>query len=413
MKKLFVSLAVLASAALSCVQAQNTPQNSGVLFTTLLTDTVPYRIPAIAKTIDGDLLAISDFRYCRADIGYGRVDLHARISADGGETWGKEFAVVEGTGVKNATDCGFGDAAIVADRESNDVLLVCVCGQTVYFQATRENPNRVAVFRSHDNGKTWSNYKEITEPIYTLFDKSKIGPVQSLFFGSGRIFQSSTVKVGSHYRLYAALCARPGGNRVVYSDDFGDTWHALGDINISPAPNGDEPKCEELPDGRILLSSRVKGGRLFNIYTFKNVAKGTGSWENEAFSGEENQGTIAKENSCNGEILILPAIRKKDGKQVKLALQSVPLGKGRRNVGIYHKDLDDVATYKTSEAFAANWAGPFRVSKLESAYSTMIQQANGNIAFLYEELTYGAGYCIVYKQLSLEEITSGEYSAIK
>ncbi|MBQ5474336.1 MAG: exo-alpha-sialidase, partial [Lachnospiraceae bacterium] len=197
-----------------------------ILFATLSSDTIPYRIPAIASTSDGDILALADYRYCKSDIGFGRIDIHARLSSDYGKTWGKEFLVTRGSGVHGAVDCGFGDAALVADRESNEVLLVTVCGETVYTAqtTTRQNPNRVALLRSHDNGKTWSKFKEITESIYSLFDKSTIGPVQSLFFGSGRIFQSRKVKVGSHYRIYAALCARPNGNRVIYSDDFGNTW---------------------------------------------------------------------------------------------------------------------------------------------------------------------------------------------
>lgn len=379
-----------------------------VLFTTLPADTIPYRIPALATTHTGDLIAMSDFRYCKADIGYGRVDVHARISPDYGKTWGREFPVVEGSAVHGAVDCGFGDAALVADRESNEVLLITVCGETVYSaeSTTRQNPNRVALFRSHDNGKTWTGYQEITENIYSLFDKSTLGPVQSLFFGSGRIFQSRQVKVGSHYRIYAALCARPNGNRVVYSDDFGKTWKALGDINSSPAPKGDEPKCEELPDGRVVLSSRVTGGRYYNIYTYTNVAKGKGNWDEVAFSGLENQGTVAKENATNGEILILPVVRKEDGKLVHLALQSVPLGPDRRNVGIYYKEVDEVGT---AAQLAQKWQGPLQVTTMSSAYSTMVQQADGTIGFLYEELTHGAGYCIVYKNLTLEEITAGAY----
>lgn len=380
-----------------------------VLFTTLPTDTIPYRIPALASTHTGDLIAMSDFRYCKADIGYGRVDVHARISPDYGKTWGREFPVVEGSAVHGAVDCGFGDAALVADRESNEVLLITVCGETVYSaqSTTRQNPNRVALFRSHDNGKTWSDYQEITEDIYSLFDKSTLGPVQSLFFGSGRIFQSRQVKVGSHYRIYAALCARPNGNRVVYSDDFGKTWKALGDTNRSPAPKGDEPKCEELPDGRVVLSSRVTGGRYYNIYTYTNVAKGKGNWDEVAFSGSENQGTVAKENATNGEILILPAVRKSDGKQLHLALQSVPLGPDRRNVGIYYKVVDEI---DSAAQLAQNWQGPLQVTNMSSAYSTMVPQADGTIGFLYEELTHGAGYCIVYKNLTLEEITAGAYA---
>ena len=241
-----------------------------------------------------------------------------------------------------------------------------------------------------------------------MFDKSILGPVQSLFFSSGRIFQSRTVKVGSHYRLYVSLSARPNGNRVIYSDDFGNTWKALGDINILPAPNGDESKCEELPDGRLILSSRVRGGRYFNVYTFSDVKSGKGQWDKVSFSGAENDGTIAENNATNGEILVLPAKRVKDGKATHLILQSVPLGPERKNVGIYYKELDDKVSI-SSLNLASNWRGPYKITDMDSAYSTMIQQADGSIGFLYEETTYGADYCLVYKNLKLKDITEGAY----
>lgn len=370
----------------------------------------PYRIPAIAKAHNGDLIALSDYRICGADIGYGRVDLVGRISSDNGRTWGKEFIVKSGTGVSGAVDCGFGDPAIVADSESDEVLLISVCGHTPYGSATRSNPNRVARFRSHDNGRTWSDYEEITDSIYPLFDKSSLGVVNSLFFGSGRICQSRQVKVGKYYRLYAALCARPNGNRVIYSDDFGQSWHALGSINSSPAPNGDEPKCEELPDGTVILSSRMNGGRYYNFFTYTDVASAQGSWGNVATSNADNKGTSAVSNSTNGEILILPAVRKADNAEVYVALQSVPFGSGRANVGIYYKVLATPADAKTPAVFASNWNGKHQASHIGSAYSTMIMQENDSIAFFYEEETYGKAYTNVYKQYSLEGLTNGAYS---
>lgn len=422
MKHAFLSLAIVLGTLSAQAQTPEKVQNASPR---LCTETVeqplfktrggqiPYRIPAIATAKNGNLIAVSDYRHCGADIGFGRVDLHYRISNDNGQHWSKELTMVEGDGITGSPRCGYGDCAIVADAKSSEVLVVCVTGNTVYGHATttRQNPNRVAVLRSYDNGETWNAPEEITESIYTLFDKSSLGPVQSLFFGSGRICQSRQIKVGKYYRIYAALCARPGGNRVVYSDDFGRTWKALGDVNVSPAPQGDEPKIEELPSGDVLLSSRSWGGRHYNIYNYISRRKATGLWQEVAVSNEQEGGVVAKQNSTNGEILIVDALNNATGKAVPLALQSVPLGPGRANVGIYFKPLSSSYNYETSANFATDWQGPYQVSDINSAYSTMCLQADGRIGFFYEEETYGpnTAYTEMYIPLSVEQITKGAF----
>ena len=135
-------------------------------------DSVPYRIPAIAQLKNGRLLALADYRPCTLDIGFGRVDIHAKLLSRNGKRWGEKFVIAEGTGVFGNVDCGFGDPALVVDRETGEILLITVCGSTPYGaeSTTRQNPNRIALFRSHDNGRTWEPWKEITEDIYSLFD---------------------------------------------------------------------------------------------------------------------------------------------------------------------------------------------------------------------------------------------------
>lgn len=376
------------------------------------TNPYPYRIPAIAKASNGRLIAIGDYRICKNDIGYGRVDLHYRLSDDNGNNWSEEKILVEGDGKTGSKTCGYGDAAIVADAHSNEVLVVCVTGNTTYGSATRSNPNRVAVMRSTDNGETWSQPEEITESIYTIFDASSLGAIQGLFFASGRICQSRQIKVGDYYRLYAALCARPNGNRVIYSDDFGRTWHSLGTIDKSPAPDGDEPKIEELPTGDVVLSSRMNGGRYYNIFTYSNKKTAEGTWGSVANSSTISTGVKAVSNSTNGEILIIPATKIEDGSHAIIALQSVPLGSGRYNVGIYYKALNN-GDYTNPTNFASNWNSPLQVSNLASAYSTMCVQADGRIAFYYEEDTFSAsnnGYTLVYHPFNLEELTENKYT---
>ncbi len=372
----------------------------------------PYRIPAIAKTKSGRLLAFSDYRPNGKDIGFGEVDIQLRTSNDNGATWSKAVTIADGDGKGTALTCGFGDAAVVADRETSDVLMLCVAGKVVYNQAdySKGKPLPIVRFVSKDEGATWGSYEDLTSKVYGLFDNSKNGKVKSLFVGSGKLCQSTSIKEGSHYRVYAPVAARDGGNRVLFSDDFGATWGVLGGADALPCPAGDEPKIEELPDGRILLSSRAHGGRLFNIFAYTDKKKGEGTWGTPAKSDQNNGGIIAQGNACNGEILILPVKRKSDSQQMFLALQSIPLGNGRANVGIFYKELASLNDYVSPEAFARDWTGHKQISKMSSAYSTMVLQKDEKIAFYYEESTYGADYTEVYLPLSLEEITNSAYT---
>ena len=402
MKKLLAILFL----ALTTVSSHAQTAGAQRLFETI-EGRVPYRIPAIATCSDGTLIAVADYRYCGGDIGYGAVDLHYRLSEDNGLTWGTERILADGTGneddVKNpqtAWRYAFGDCAIVADRESPEVVVLCVGGKTVYSRATRQNPNRVVLFRSHDNGRTWDQGRELTDQIYSLFDRRAEGPVQSLFVGSGKIHQSRYVKVGQYYRLYAALCTL-SGNFVVYSDDLGNSWQLLGDADHSPARDGDEPKCEELPDGSVILSSRYYG-RLYNIFTFTNAEKGEGSWDLRAKALDMKD----IRNACNGEIMLLPVTRTKDEKKVWIALQSVPFGPDRQNVGFFYHEL--LAKHEGAALFAYRWKKGLQVSHQWSAYSTFTLQHDGRLGFLWEEGP--TGYNIDYRTLSVEEITLGEYT---
>ena len=378
---------------------------------------VPYRIPSIATTKSGRLIAISDRRYCGADIGNGRIDLVARTSDDNGASWSSDVVVRRGSGVSGADDCGFGDACMVADRESDRVLMMCVAGNVVFTQGTRQRPNRASRTYSNDGGKTWGAATDITDQFYSLVPNAR-----SLFVGSGRICQSRLVKKGNYYRLYCAMLtisADASGNYsycnfVIYSDDFGMTWSVLGGTknnysSDSPCVGGDEPKVEELPNGDIVLSSRKSYGRYFNVYNFKNFASDqeTGTWGTAVQSNQQTGGISIGSNSCNGEILSIDVKSVKDGKDATLFLQSIPFGNSRTDVGIWYRA---VANQKyTPVSFASNWTKGLQVTNMSSGYSTMIQQADGRIGFLYEEGP--ESYNIVYIPLSVEQITGGKYTA--
>ncbi len=403
-----------------------TPEPAFDVFPTLTTGAIPYRIPAIATAKNGNIIAVADYRHSRADIGMatnGRIDLRARISKDNGETWGEIFDIIQGKGAagidasNNDMYVGFGDPAIVADRESDRVLVISCSGNVSFPNGQRNNHQGIAHFYSEDCGETWSTPVDRAEHIYAQFDNTQHGPVRAMFVGSGKISQSQYIKVGEYYRIYCAVLVKNVNgthvNFVLYSDNFGESWTVLGGGEVSPIPSGgDEPKAEELPDGSVIISSRTTGGRIYNIFSYTDSEKAEGSWGTAKYSNSSNNGTIAVSNSTNGEIMFVPAKRKADDKKVYLALQSVPLGSGRANVGIYYKELETLEDFISPEAIAADWDGRHQSSYVAGAYSTMTLQHDNNIGFLYEEDTYGTsggGYTIVYKNYSIEYITDSAY----
>ena len=107
----------------------------------------PYRIPGITTASNGRLITAAARLVCGTDPGYGQVDVVCRVSDNHGKTWSDMIDVAVGTGRTSATvnyfDTAFGDPAIVADRTSDEVLIIAVAGCTVYGNGntTRQNPN--------------------------------------------------------------------------------------------------------------------------------------------------------------------------------------------------------------------------------------------------------------------------------
>ena len=398
------------------------------------------RIPAIATVGAGEnagrLIAIYDYRHNGGDIGFtGNISLEMSVSDDNGETWSEPAYCKDGNGnavttypeeyavsniplsVQNKEgnkywNMAFGDAAIVADRESGKVLLMAVGGPVMFFNSRYDNPMQSVSWHSEDGGDTWTPAQRMTSKIYDLFNgEPAFGKIDGMFIGSGRIMQSRYVKVGDYYRIYAVLSSQNNGgntrNWIIYSDDFGMNWAVLGGTAVCPVPsNGDEPKAEELPDGSVLLAARGKGGnRNFNIFRYTDVEKGEGRWDsfintNMGFGGI---------NACDGEIMILPVKDNTTGEQTYLALQSFPFGGSRNNVSIAYKPLNTAADIATPSAFTT-WEGRYQVTARPSAYSTMTWQKNNTLGFFFEEDRGTGAYSGVYVNLTIEEITGGRYS---
>ena len=412
-------------------------EGSKLLFSTF-SQKYHYRIPAITTTNKGDVILFADYRYdSNSDIGTNwtgwngvdnsgyanighRIDQVMRYSQDNGENWSKEENLTEKYSYKGQANVklanGYGDPALVADRESDKVLMLAVGGSYGFHQ---DYPGIISML-SNDGGRTFDTPRALagrttgTDAMSTiptdngLYDLDNGGSdIYSMFITSGRMLQSRYIKVGSSYRIYCAPLAKVRGtndykNFVFYSDNFGESWNALPGIAINGA---DEAKVEELPNGDVVVTSRTAGGRKINIFSYnkEDNTYSSGNW------GTQSQFTIPESRSyVNGDLYILYAKNNETNEYGYLVCQTFTQGTGRSDARVYYKWLDENSN--TPQGFAQGFTSEnsFVLAKNASAYSVMTLLSNGKLGFAWEEGEMW--YNISYATLSLETITNNKYS---
>lgn len=406
------------------------------------TKNTKYRIPAIVRIDANTLVAFSDLRgvdgKSDGDIGSGHTSIVAKKSTNNGETWGEQVTILDCS--KQADNFGYGDAAVVYDKESNQILLMC-CGGTVRYDRSSAT-NRIKTYKAIVDPANLTTVEptEVTDKIYGLFTSSTPA---GLFPTSGRMCQSKIIKKGSSYRIYLGLCTTIGA-QIIYTDDLGENWSVLGTAGTQLVNNAnnaisDETKCAELPDGNVWISARYnKDGksRGFNIFSYNSDFTG-GSWATPISANCEatpTGGFKMSSSRTNGGIILLPARRVSDKKNVYIAVHTIPYGNSnsadRYQLGINWKvlrdrndfeamkgDLDTQAdvTYPSSKMLTGwkNYTIPEANSY--SAYSSIDDNGTTGIDILYEYLPTsstenpGKFYNQVYNTISLSTITSGAY----
>lgn len=397
-----------------------------------------YRIPAIVTASNGDLLFFNDNRKDNnSDVGrrgsnQNGIDLLVKrlpyntTSQSYSTTFSSPLNITPSSTKTSGSYC-YGDPAVVADRESGEVLVLTIGGAGASSGLWTGNKTSFAI-KSTDNGQTWGAPVQLSLPTVTTYGSSVAG----FFFASGRILQSKVIKKqgASYYRIYSAILSYEwdnanssytNRNRVFYSDDFGTTWNLLGSSYAQTS--ADEAKLEELPNGDLILTTRKGGGRYINKYTYTNTETATGSWgafeQSYAFTGG---------CAINADMLTMTAYRKSDNRQVTLLLLSTATGtpdeeatsyakNGRYDIKIFYHEIDNNTT--VANLTSSGWAvTSFTLpnTSVFGGYSAMTLQADDKIGVYYEgntSLCASAGndfsnlYYIAY---TLEQLTGNAYT---
>ncbi|MDX2729765.1 sialidase family protein [Streptomyces sp. PA03-2a] len=226
-----------------------------------------YRIPAVVRTRAGALLAFAEGRVGgRADS--GDIDVVVRRSRDGGCTWEPLQVVAAGRGDTR------GNPAPVVDPRTGDIVLVTSYNsgevteaQILRGDATDEESRRVFVQTSQDEGRSFSELREITSAVKRAnWRWYATGPGHAVALTRGE-HAGRLVVPANHSAAPSAGSGDTGqepkyyGAHAIYSDDSGRSWH-LGFVDdaYEGAVNANESAAAQLPDGRLYFSARDQRG---------------------------------------------------------------------------------------------------------------------------------------------------------
>lgn len=209
-----------------------------------------YRIPALAVTTAGTLLAFCEGRRHGAGDA-GEIDLLLRRSLDGGERWTEMQVVVTEAGMTCGNPCP------VVDEETG-VIWLPFCknaadgGETLIVQGQARRT--VWLTHSDDDGVTWADPVEITgtvkRPAWTWY---ATGPGHGIQLQGGRLLVPCDHIVGVHLDRGRD----PYHSHVIYSDDHGASWRIGGIV----AQGTNECAVAELSDGSVYINCRNYAGR--------------------------------------------------------------------------------------------------------------------------------------------------------
>ena len=215
---------------------------------------------AIIELRDGRLLmAYTHFYAGGSDWAAG--DIRAKLSADGGQTWGPPFVVEP-----NSARCNVGRLALIRLRPVGDSLQRDIGSEHlahIYVELNRFYSTRILFKTSADEGQTWSSPLQIND-TGTLGHICQRGDT-ALVLSTGRI-------VVPVYAMFGGMCA----SYMYYSDDAGDTWRRnVGEISIRFSEAGrqfayadfEEPAVVELRDGRLMCFGRTRLGQLYKSHS--------------------------------------------------------------------------------------------------------------------------------------------------
>lgn len=347
-----------------------------------------YRIPGLATTNEGTLIAVYDIRYNSSVDLQEDVDVGMSRSTDGGQSWEPMKIIMDmgEWGGRPQEENGIGDPAVLVDRQTNTIWVAALWahgqpGQRTWWASqpgiSPETTGQLMLTKSTDDGLSWSEpiniTKQVKKPEWFLAFQ---GP------GKGITMEDGTLVFPAQFKDEEQM----PHSTLIYSMDRGETWH----IGTGAKSNTTEAQIVELSDGALMLNMRDNRG------SGPNGRNGTGA---RSVAITTDLGQTWTEHSSSREALPEPVCMaslishsmEKNGK--KLLLFSNPADRYvRHNM-----------TIKISEDEGFSWPEKYHTLVDEGTgrgYSCLTSIDENTIGILYE----GSQADLVFQKIRLEEL---------
>ena len=251
-----------------------------------------FRIPGIAITDKGTLIAVYDIRYKNSGDLPGNIDVGLSRSKDGGKSWEK-MKVIMDMGEPNQNN-GVGDPAVLFDPVTKKIWVAALWSKGNRSIAgskpglSEDLTGQLVLVSSDDDGISWSQPKSITaetkNPIWNIFFN---GP------GSGIAMQDGKLVFAAQYWDENAVPY----STLVYSNDHGKSWKT----ENGPKSNTTESQIIETSPGMLMLNMRDNRGSFRSVATTADLGK---TWVEHHTSYQDLQDPVCMASFIKANMMV-------------------------------------------------------------------------------------------------------------
>ncbi len=329
-----------------------------------------FRIPAIARTNAGTLLAVYDMRYNSSRDLQGHMDIGLSRSTDGGQTWQSPRPIMdmgEYGGLEQSLN-GCSDPNILVDPGTGQIFVSAVWTHgkpnTHQWRDNGSEPglditksSQFMVVRSQDDGETWSQPEnwtpQLKDPVWYLFAPAP---------GNGITMTDGTLVMPTQGRDATGM---PFSN-LIHSNDHGQTW------TVSSPARSDTTECAvaELSDGTLMLNMRDNRNRRDKTSTNGRAVSVTSDLGKTWFVHPSDH-RLLPEPTCMASLI---SHRLDD--RSKVLFSSNPNSKTKRHRMTVRISLDDGQSWPEDKQILLDEKG--------GAYSSLVMVDDQTLGILYE-----------------------------